>query len=224
MESLNSKLSQIKDNIQNIKNEIKNNKIVDDTILIAATKTVDPERINFAIENGISHIGENRVQELVDKYNSINKDVTFHFIGHLQKNKVKYIIDKVKYIHSLDNVDLAFEINKRAEKIGIVMNVLIQINICNEESKSGILLEDFDSFYKEISAFNNICVCGIMAIPEVNCDKKYYIALYELYNKYKKINKNFKILSMGMSNDYITALQCGSNAVRIGRGIFGERI
>lgn len=224
MEEINSDFEKIKSNIIKIKENIEKNKIYDDITLVAATKTVSPDRINFALNNGITHIGENRVQELLEKYDSIDKKAVFHFIGHLQKNKVKYIIDKVKYIHSVDNIELAREIDKRAKNHNIVMNVFVEINICNEETKSGILIEDFDEFYKELLCFNNINMCGIMAIPQLNCDIKYFKKLFDLFNKYKKTNNNFKYLSMGMTNDYISALKSGSNMIRIGRGIFGERI
>lgn len=224
MEDKKTGFENIKENIIKIKKDVLENKLCDEATIIAATKTVDADRINFALDNGIIHIGENRVQELVEKYDYINKKAVFHFIGHLQKNKVKYIIDKVNYIHSLDNIELAKEIDKRAKNINIVMNVLIQINICNEETKSGILLEEFNDFYKELLCFNNINICGIMAIPKPDCDIKYYKILFDLFSKYKNINNNFKYLSMGMTNDYIPALQYGSNMIRIGRGIFGERV
>lgn len=224
MENKKSGFENIKENIIKIKQEVLKNKLCDEATIIAATKTVDADRINFALDNGITHIGENKVQELIEKYDYINKKAVFHFIGHLQKNKVKYIIDKVSYIHSLDNIELAKEIDKRAKNINIIMNVLIQINICNEETKSGILIEKFDDFYNELLCFNNINICGIMAIPKPNCDIKYFKTLFDLFSKYKNINNNIKYLSMGMTNDYIPALQSGSNMIRIGRGIFGERI
>lgn len=224
MEEINSDYEKIKSNIAKIKENVEKNKICNDVILVAATKTVTPDRINFALNNGITHIGENRVQELIEKYDSIDKKAIFHFIGHLQKNKVKYIIDKVKYIHSVDNIDLAREIDKRAKSHNIIMNVFIEINICHEDTKSGILIENFNEFYEELLCFNNINLCGIMAIPQPNCDIKYFKQLFDLFKKYKKINNNFKYLSMGMTNDYVTALKAGSNMIRIGRGIFGERI
>ena len=137
-----------------------------DVILLAATKTVDAQTINFAIDNGITCIGENRVQELLDKYDAINKDkVDIHFIGSLQTNKVKYIADKVSMIHSVDSVKLAKEIDKQCKKIGKVMNVLVEINIGREESKGGIMPEECESFLKEISCFENIKICGLMTIP-----------------------------------------------------------
>ena len=138
----------------------------DEVILLAATKTVDPETINFAIKNGIKCIGENRVQELLEKYEAIDKDnVDIHYIGRLQTNKVKYIRDKVSMIHSVDSVKLAAEIDKQCKKIGKVMNVLVEINVGEEESKGGIGFEDAESFLDEIGRFENLRVCGLMTIP-----------------------------------------------------------
>ena len=163
-ETVRENIRQIKENIKKAALEAGRNP--DDVLLLAATKTVDADTINFAVDNGITCIGENRVQELCDKYDSINKDkVDIHFIGTLQTNKVKYIADKVSMIHSVDSVKLAKEIDKQCKKIGKVMNVLVEINIGKEESKGGIMPEDCEEFLKEISVFENIRVCGLMTIP-----------------------------------------------------------
>lgn len=218
-----------------------------DVTLLAATKTVDADTINFAIENGITCIGENRVQELLEKYDDINKEnVDIHFIGRLQTNKVKYIADKVSMIHSVDSVKLATEINKQCAKIGKVMNVLVEINIGEEESKGGIAPDELEGFLREISVLENIKVVGLMCIPPVceqadfstvndeknDCTKKSYknqpffekIMKLFLDISAKKIDNIYmQVLSMGMSDDFEQAVAEGSTIVRIGRGLFGKR-
>lgn len=215
--------------------------------LLAATKTVDATTINFAIDNGIGCIGENRVQELLEKYDDINRDkVDIHFIGRLQTNKVKYIADKVSMIHSVDSIKLAKEIDRQCAKIGKVMKVLVEINIGGEESKGGIEPCDLEAFLREISAFENIKVMGLMCIPPrcdvqasteengQNCEntKKSY-KNNEFFEKIMKLfldisqkkldNIYMQVLSMGMSDDYEEAVKAGSTIVRIGRGLFGSR-
>lgn len=200
----------------------------DDVTLLAATKTVDADTINFAVDNGITCIGENRVQELLEKYELINKDkVDIHFIGTLQTNKVKYIADKVSMIHSVDSVKLAKEIDKQCAKIGKVMNVLVEINIGGEESKGGIKPEDAEEFLKEIAVFKNIKVCGLMTIPpkctsDVNvengyaCDEKKSGNMscskisYKNQDFFKKIMKLFLDISQKkLDNIYMQYLSMG---------------
>ncbi|MBE6681214.1 MAG: YggS family pyridoxal phosphate-dependent enzyme [Ruminococcaceae bacterium] len=165
-ETVLEKIVEVKQKIRNAA-ELSGRNFNDVTIL-AATKTVDADTINFAIENGISCIGENRVQELIEKYDSINKEnVAVHFIGRLQTNKVKYICDKVSMIHSVDSVKLAREIDKQCAKIDKVMDVLVEVNIAGEESKGGIEPENLEEFLVEISRFSNIRVVGLMCIPPV---------------------------------------------------------
>ncbi len=200
--------------------------------LLLATKTRTPDEINFAISLGVDLIGENRVQELCDKYDKINrKGVDIHFIGALQTNKVKYIIDKVDMIHSLDRLSLAKEIDRQAAKIGKVMNVLCEINLGEEQSKSGILLSQAEDFLREISKFEHIHVCGLMAIPpimtEISTQKEYFQKIMDLYIDIsaKKIdNIDMSVLSIGMSSDFDLAIECGSNMVRIGTAAFGKRM
>ena len=199
--------------------------------LLLATKTRTPEEINYAISLGVDLIGENRVQELCDKYDCINKEnVEIHFIGALQTNKVKYIIDKVEMIHSLDRLSLAKEIDRQAAKIGKKMKVLCEINLGEEESKSGISISEAYDFLKEISKFEHIQVCGLMAIPpimkEISTQREYFQKIMDLYIDIsaKKIdNINMSILSIGMSSDYDLAIRHGSNLVRIGTAAFGTR-
>ncbi len=199
--------------------------------LLLATKTRSPEEINFAISLGVDLIGENRVQELLEKYDRIDKKASIHFIGVLQTNKVKYIIDKVDMIHSLDRIELAKEINRQAEKIGKVMNVLCEVNIGNEKSKSGLLPNEVIPFLESISKFSHLHVCGLMAIPpkmtSFSTQKQYFQKIMDLYIDIsaKKIdNISMAVLSIGMSTDYAIAIESGSTLVRIGTAAFGERI
>ena len=227
---------------------VKSGRSKNDVTLLAATKTVDAETINFAIENGIRCIGENRVQELLEKYDDINKyNVDIHFIGRLQTNKVKYIADKVSTIHSVDSVKLAKEIDRQCAKIDKVMDVLVEVNIGQEESKGGINPCELEEFLVEISAFKNIKVVGLMCIPpkienadfDRECDetcentKKSYknnaffrkiMKLFLDISQKKLDNIYMQVLSMGMSDDFEVAVEEGSTLVRIGRGLFGERL
>lgn len=201
------------------------------TQLIAVTKTRTVEEINEAIACGVRHIGENRVQELLEKYDKIHKDgVMVHLIGRLQTNKVKYIVDKVDLIHSVDSVRLAEEISKRAVKIGKVQDVLVEVNLGREESKGGILKEALIPFLNEISRLPGIHVCGLMCIPPIAAEKhanrEFFLNLKQLSVdiKEKKIdNISMDILSMGMSGDYEDAIEAGSSYIRVGQGIFGPR-
>ncbi len=223
----------IEDNILYIKNEIadilKKSNRKDDVIIIGVTKTIDIDRIQKIVDLGIKDLGENKVQELLDKYDKIKGEVNWHFIGHLQRNKVKYIIDKVKMIHSVDSVKLAKEINKEAHKHGIIMDILIQVNIGEEESKYGIKINQVEEFIKSIHMFANLRVKGLMCIAPYTKDVELLSNLFNsLYEKNidisnKKLDNKYSHLSMGMSNDYKIAIEEGSNMVRIGTGIFGMR-
>ena len=200
-----------------------------DITLLAATKTVDADVINHAIKSGIEYIGENRVQEFLSKY-PFYADVHKHFIGHLQTNKVKDIVGKVELIHSVDSLRLAKEISVQSQKKGIVSDILIEVNIGNEESKYGFLPDCVLDTADEISSLEGVRVRGIMAIPPV-CEKpsdnsKYFSKLYKLFIdiKSKKLdNSSIDILSMGMSDDFETAIECGATIVRIGTALFGKR-
>ena len=222
------------ENYSRIKEEIsaaaqKSGRKPQDITLLAATKTVDVEIINHAIKNGIDYIGENRVQELTAK-NDFYLPVHKHFIGHLQTNKVKYIIDKVELIESVDSLRLAKEISKEAVKHGKVMDILLEINIGNEESKSGFRAEEVIDSAKEISKLVGVRIQGIMAIPPICEDEQilrgYFKKMSKLFvdiGNEKIDNSSMKILSMGMSDDFAVAIEEGANLVRIGTALFGRR-
>ncbi|MCB5560079.1 YggS family pyridoxal phosphate-dependent enzyme [Anaerosalibacter bizertensis] len=222
-------LLKVQENIENalIRSGRKNENID----IIAVTKTVDVDIINESINLGINNIGENKVQEIQKKYDNINDDVNWHMIGHLQSNKVKYIIDKVNLIHSLDRLSLAKEINKRAKAKDIVKDVLIQVNISEEKSKFGLKKEEVVPFIEKILEMENIRVKGLMTMaPHVENPEEIRYVFRDLRNLgYKIENRNYeniemKYLSMGMSNDYEVAIEEGSNMVRLGTALFGKRI
>ena len=199
--------------------------------IMAVVKTRTVEEINFAIrECGVTLIGENRVQELLSHYEALDKSARIHLIGSLQKNKVKYIIDKVEMIESLDSLSLAAEIDRHAKKHGLVMPVLIEVNIGKEESKGGILPEELPAFCEDLRAFENIAPMGLMTIAPIQTEKEGYRPYFsEMQNLLKNEFsmhfpdvKNPK-LSMGMSGSYEIALKYGATTVRLGEGLFGKR-
>lgn len=202
----------------------------DDVLLVAVTKLHSAEEINEAIDCGITDIGENKVQEIMDKYEKV-KPVRWHLIGHLQTNKVKYIIDKVSMIHSVDSLHLAKEIDKRAAQHGLVMDILIQVNSAMEESKFGITTDQTgDMIHDILQQCPNVRIRGLMCIApfEDNPDdaRVYFAEVKKLFDTYKNIenpNLDFKYLSMGMSNDFEVAIEEGSNLIRVGTSIFGAR-
>lgn len=206
-----------------------NSDLPKDAILIAVSKTRSISEIQEAVDYGIRDFGENKVQELLDKVDSFDSSMRWHLIGHLQTNKVKYIVGKVYLIQSLDSVKLLNEIEKRYAANNLVANVLIQINIGREESKTGIYEENLPELLESIEQCNNVKVSGLMTvIPkgtfEENCI--YYKKTKEIWEILKKrsyTNISMKYLSMGMTHDYKAALSEGSNMIRIGEGIFGKR-
>lgn len=209
---------------------VKSGRKPEDITLLAAVKTVPPELINYAIDNGIKVIGDNRVQELVSKENEINKNVTKHFIGHLQTNKVKDVVGRVKLIESVDSIRLAEIIGKQSVKIGITTDILLEVNIGEEDSKSGFLFNELLSAVETISKIKGINVRGLMAIPPICSDSgeniKYFCKMNQLFIdiRDKNIdNISMDILSMGMSDDYEVAIEYGSTQVRIGTLLFGRR-
>ena len=204
-----------------------NNEIKDHAELIAVSKTRSIEDINEAYNQGQKKFGENRVQEIVDKFNKLPKDIEWHMIGHLQKNKVKYISEFISLIHSLDRLSLANEIDKNGKKHDKSIDCLIQIKISKEESKFGLNIDELHSFYNEVKMFKNINIRGLMGMATYTDDKELvnneFKKMKKLFEKMKSIDSNIKILSIGMSDDYSLAMKNGSNMIRVGSKIFGKR-
>ena len=208
---------------------VRSGRRLEDITLLAATKTVPAEVINFAIESGITYIGENRVQEFLSKENDVTKAVHKQFIGHLQTNKVKDIVGKVELIQSVGSLKLARAINAQSEKLGIVTDVLIEVNIGEEESKSGISPEMLEELVNEMRELPAVRLRGLMAIPPV-CENPsqnipYFDKMCKLFIDIRDKNKdnNISILSMGMSDDYVQAIEHGATMVRLGTALFGRR-
>lgn len=200
---------------------------VKDVLVIGASKTMPLERILFVRDNtDVKIFGENRVQELLEKY---TPDVRWHFIGQLQTNKVKYIIDKVELIHSVDRLSLLQEIDRQAKKHGKVQDILIEVNIGGEEKKGGVAPEEVIDFAKEVDKYPSVRLKGLMSVlPNVEKDAldAFYLQLSKLYDTLKQTrldNADIRYLSAGMSNDYDVAVKYGANIVRLGRALFGER-
>ena len=212
----------IRDNILKIKDEIG-----DKAKLVAVSKTRSTEEINDAYNSGQKIFGENRVQEIVEKQKLLPDDIEWHMIGHLQKNKVKYITNFISLIHSLDRVSLAKEIDKYAKKSKREIDCLIQLKISSEETKFGLDINHLEDFYSEIKKYNNVNVVGLMGMASFTQEKEKIIdefsKIKELYDKMRLKNSNLKILSTGMSDDYKLALMNGSNMIRLGSKIFGKR-
>lgn len=225
----------IKSNIEYI-NELKNRAAEragisgNDVLLLAVTKLHEPEEINEAIDCGITDIGENKVQEVLAKFDKV-KPVRWHLIGHLQTNKVRQIVDKVAMIHSVDSLKLAKEIDKRSKAIDKVMDVLVQINPAMEDSKFGTSVEDAESLVEEIAReCPNVKVRGLMSVAPYYEDPRdvapYFREVKKIYDRISERNipgVDFKYLSMGMTHDFEVAIEEGSNIIRVGTAIFGNR-
>lgn len=229
-------MSTIRENLESIKLNIKAsannvNRSCEEITLLAVTKTVDTDKILESIEYGVTDIGENKPQELARKYDIIGDKVRWHLIGTLQTNKVKYIIDKVHMIHSLDRESLCEEIQKRAEKIDKIIDCLVQVNISKEDTKHGLYVEEVIDFIQNISKkYDNIRVKGLMTMAPFSEDEdKVRLVFKSLKNlsldiqKLNISNVSMEYLSMGMSNDYKIAIEEGSNIVRVGTSIYGKR-
>lgn len=200
---------------------------VQDVLVIGASKTMPLERILFVRDNtDVKIFGENRVQELLEKY---TPDVRWHFIGQLQTNKVKYIVDKVELIHSVDRISLLQEIDRQAKKHGKVQDILIEVNIGGEEKKGGVAPAEVIDFAKEVDKYPSVRLKGLMSVlPNVEKEalNAFYLQLSKLYDTLKQTkldNADIRYLSAGMSNDYDVAVKYGANIVRLGRALFGER-
>jgi len=216
------------ENLAKILNELScGNNLGEEITLVGATKTKSVDEINRAIECGLKVVAENRVQEFRDKTDLINKCASQHFIGHLQTNKVKYLVGKVDLIHSVDTVRLAEEISKEAVKKGVTQDILCEVNIGEEQSKSGFNFSEVEMAVKTISSLENVRVKGLMAMLPLTDDESVLADLCQkmraLYDELKVKGYPFTYLSMGMSGDYKVAIKNGSNMVRIGSGIFGAR-
>lgn len=222
----------VRENIEEIRAEIEKAKTragrTDDVLLLAVTKNVDFPLIDESLECGIKEIAENRVQELQKKMAHYEDRVIYHLIGTLQTNKVKDVIGKVKLIHSLDRINLAKEINKRAEQQGIVQDVLVQVNASKEETKSGLYLEDLDEFVYNILEFKYMRIRGLMTMaPYVEDEALIRKVFKDVYDAAEKLKSKYELsmdyLSMGMTHDYKLAVEEGANIVRVGTAIYGER-
>ena len=225
----------IKENLKYIEDEIKKvceKKNIDKNTctLIAVSKTKPVELIKEAYDYGIRDFGENKVQEILEKYEQLPKDIRWHMIGHLQTNKVKMILDKVEYIHSIDSLKLASVIDKEAKKKGIVVKGFLELNIVGEKTKFGFSVEELNSIIEELAVFGNLKIIGLMIVaPFVDIAEKNR----EIFKKMKKIavdinakkihNVEISELSMGMWGDYLVAIEEGYTFVRVGSSIFGER-
>ncbi len=228
-------MSSIKENIENINAKIeaacqRSGRKREEVLFLVVSKTIDVPRIKEAVACGMTSLGENKVQEIMDKYEPMGEGIKWHLIGHLQTNKVKYIIDKVELIHSVESIKLAEEISKRAVAKGVTANILLEVNVAGEESKFGIKPEECEQMVREISAMPNIVIKGLMTVaPAVENEeenRKYFRQMKQLLvdiNSKKIDNVNMTELSMGMTGDYEVAIEEGATIVRIGTGVFGAR-
>ena len=212
----------IEKQISIIKNEIK-----DKADLVAVSKTRTVQEIQEAYNSGQLKFGENRVQEIVDKQSKLPNNIEWHMIGHLQKNKVKYIAKFINLIHSVDRISLAEEIDKHAKKENRTIDCLIQLKISKEESKFGLQIEDFKNFNESLKNYKNLNVIGLMGMASFTDDNelidKEFKKIKTIYDDMVLIDSRFKVLSIGMSDDYDIALENGSNMIRVGSKIFGKR-
>ena len=217
----------IEENVKKLLGEMGKNPFGEKVTLVAAVKTQTVDDINKAIAAGIRDIGDNHVQEFKDKYDGITGNPNRHFIGHLQTNKVKYLIGKTYLYQSVDRFELAEEISKRSERAGVTSDCLIQINIGNEETKGGFEYGDGSDAYKKISAMPALKVKGLMAMLPFTDDEDVLRPLAkkmrDLFERLREKDSDIEFLSMGMSGDWKLCVECGSNMVRLGTSIFGAR-
>lgn len=217
----------LKENLQKFLKEIENgNNLGEKITLVGATKFVDIERVNSAIDLGLTHIGENRAQEFRDKF-SLYHPCVKHFIGTLQENKLKYVVGKADIIDSVSSIGLAAAIDKKAEQLKTVQKVMLEINAGDEESKTGIGLNKAKPLYKSIIGLKNLELVGVMAMLPISEDCEILQTacqkVREFYDQIKTQTPTVKYLSVGMSSDYKIAIENGSNMIRIGSALFGKR-
>ena len=215
-------------NVKHLNSQIpEKNTFGEKVTLVAAVKLQSVENINRAVAAGITDIGDNHVQEFKEKFDLIEGNPCRHFIGHLQTNKVKYLIGKVDLYHSVDRLNLAEELSVRSYRAGITSDILLQINIGNEETKGGFGYDEAENAYEKIKALPSLKIKGLMAMLPFIDDERELRRLARnmraLYDKFRQYDKNFEYLSMGMSEDWKLCIEEGSNMVRIGTKIFGER-
>ena len=218
----------IEENVKNLLSEIpQNNPLGERVTLVAAVKTQPVEAINEAISAGITDIGDNHVQEFRDKYDSIADSPRRHFIGHLQTNKIKYLLGRCDLYHSIDRLPLAEELSKRSANAGLVSEILLQLNAGNEETKGGFSFDEIFEAYEKVLKLPALKISGLMAMLPFTDDEKLLrelaLKMRETYDSFKKSDPNFKYLSMGMSGDWKLCIECGSNMIRVGTTIFGAR-
>lgn len=228
-------MSEIRENLENVKKRmeaacVQSGRAAEEVKLIAVSKTKPLPALQEAYACGCRDFGENKVQELVEKYEALPKDIRWHMIGHLQRNKVKYIVDKVTLIHSVDSLRLAQEIEKEAAKIEKTVDILVEVNVAEEESKFGVTAEETAALVEEIAKMSHIRVRGLMTIaPYVESaeeNRRFFAKLKKIYVDiiHKNIDNVFmEELSMGMTGDYEVAITEGATYIRVGTGIFGER-
>lgn len=221
-------MENIEQNVKSILNEIpKTNPFGEKVTLVAAVKLQTPNDINRAISAGITDIGDNHVQEFRDKFAEISPNAKRHFIGHLQTNKIKYLLGKVDLYHSIDRLNLAEELSKKSAAAGITSAILIQINAGDEETKGGFSLEETLDAYERIKTLPALQISGLMAMLPFTGDeellKELAAKMREKYDILRGQDKNIRHLSMGMSGDYKVCIQAGSNMIRLGTAIFGAR-
>ncbi len=220
-------LSYVNDNLTAIRENIaeaadKCGRSTEEIRIMAVTKTVAPEIVNRAVELGVTLLGENRVQEFLSKQDAYDRSAEVHFIGHLQTNKVKYIIEPMSMIQSVDSVKLAAEINRLASAHNKIMDILCEVNIGGEDSKSGIAPDGLAELLEAAASMENLRVRGLMTIPPPASGDIFLGRMEELYHKVKD-SYSMDVLSMGMTHDYADAVRHGSTLVRIGTGLFGAR-
>ena len=214
----------ITENLNKINNEIPSN-----VKLIAISKTKSIEEILEAYDNGQRIFGENKVQEMTEKHSLLPKDIKWHMVGHVQRNKIKYMAPYVDLIHGIDSFKSLRTINKEGEKNDRIIKCLLQLKISSESTKFGLEIDELEKIIQspEYKKLSFVKVCGIMAMASFTADlelvREEFNIASKLYNKIKKVNSDFQILSMGMSNDYEIAIEAGSNMIRIGSLIFGSR-
>lgn len=225
VERLNSVRSNIQASMSRRRPELQ-----DDVLLIAVTKNHDINAMREAIDAGVTHIGENRIQEAKEKFETLNRDVTWHLIGHLQTNKAKQAVKMFDLIHSVDSLHLAEAINSAAAGINKVQKVLVQVNLAHEESKSGIYEDGLEDLLHKVDELPNLKLMGLMCIApnyeDVEECRPLFAEMHSIFNKVKQMsftNAEIKYLSMGMTHDYEIAIEEGANAVRVGTAIFGQR-